>query len=478
MLTVLRFVRLIVPLTALLVVLGLFGAQAVLAGGVIGNGTPGSCTETAFDMVYASGGLITFNCGSAVKTIQFSTVKPISNSLTINGANKIILKENNANHFQVSFGTTLTLKNITLSHGDWSQGGSVENHGTLKLISASFKGNHSSTDGGAIWNEGTLNVKKSTFTNNSSENSGGAIFNDGGTVTVTKSTFTGNKAKTSNNYGGAIENKNGALNVSGSTFSKNSAYNGGAIDSNATTIIDTSTFDKNTATNWGGAITALAGGLNLYTSTVSNNQAAVGAGLASTATTLNIAQSTFSGNTSTGDGGALYLSGIGSTQTVTNVTISGNHSSGGEGGGIFQHYGNVTLNFVTIANNTALAGAGIHKDDTDPTPSVMNVINTVLSNNQGATEPANCSGVPTSLGHNLSSDTHCAGLFTGPGDKNNKNPKLGALAHNGGPTMTHLPQTGSPLINKGTSYNGVTNDQRNLTRPAKGGFDIGAVEVQ
>jgi len=68
-------------------------------------------------------------------------------------------------------------------------------------------------------------------------------------------------------------------------------------------------------------------------------------------------------------------------------------------------------------------------------------------------------------------------VFTQPSDRNHKNAKLGALANNGGLTQTHLPLSGSPLINKGTLYNGITFDQRNLTRPFNGGYDIGAVEV-
>jgi len=68
-------------------------------------------------------------------------------------------------------------------------------------------------------------------------------------------------------------------------------------------------------------------------------------------------------------------------------------------------------------------------------------------------------------------------------------PRLGALADNGGPTQTLLPQTGSPLID--AIVNGacqtasgvvgpITTDQRGLVRPqVPGGLcDIGAVEIQ
>ena len=34
------------------------------AGGVVGTGTPASCTEAALDAALAAGGLVSFNCGA------------------------------------------------------------------------------------------------------------------------------------------------------------------------------------------------------------------------------------------------------------------------------------------------------------------------------------------------------------------------------------------------------------------------------
>jgi hypothetical protein len=61
---------------------------------------------------------------------------------------------------------------------------------------------------------------------------------------------------------------------------------------------------------------------------------------------------------------------------------------------------------------------------------------------------------------------------------------LGALANNGGPTDTHLPDPGSPLVDAGdpagcTDEKGgpLLADQRGVTRPQGSRCDIGAVEV-
>ena len=60
------------------------------------------------------------------------------------------------------------------------------------------------------------------------------------------------------------------------------------------------------------------------------------------------------------------------------------------------------------------------------------------------------------------------------------NPLLGSLANNGGPTLTFLPQNGSPAINAGgnDAATGIPTDQRGQLRLSGGIVDIGSVEVQ
>jgi hypothetical protein len=53
----------------------------------------------------------------------------------------------------------------------------------------------------------------------------------------------------------------------------------------------------------------------------------------------------------------------------------------------------------------------------------------------------------TSNGYNFSSDGTCN--FSGPGDLNNTDPKLGPLQNNGGPTKTLALPPGSPAIDAG-----------------------------
>jgi hypothetical protein len=76
-----------------------------------------------------------------------------------------------------------------------------------------------------------------------------------------------------------------------------------------------------------------------------------------------------------------------------------------------------------------------------------------------------------SQGYNVVSDTSCA--LNGVGDLQNTSALLGPLTNNGGPTMTHLPDMHTPVVDRisaGTNGCGtdVTTDQRGALRPIDG----------
>jgi hypothetical protein len=99
------------------------------------------------------------------------------------------------------------------------------------------------------------------------------------------------------------------------------------------------------------------------------------------------------------------------------------------------------------------------------------LVNTILSSNAPG---GNCSGALAEVGHNLSSDSSWA--FTNSGSMNNTDPKLGALAYDGGPTLTMALLPGSPAIDAGDTSLAPTTDQRGFPRPTGAAADIGAFE--
>ena len=228
-----------------------------------------------------------------------------------------------------------------------------------------------------------------------------------------------------------------------------------------------------------------------------------GGGIRNDHGTLTLTGVTISGN-SADQGAGICNFGSGSasptTLTVINSTISGNTASG-QGGGISnqgQNLGNVVLTVVnsTLAGNTATSGAGVFNYGFNSGNGVFTTKNTIYANSAFGTNIESVindgTGGVTSMGYNLSDDNG-GGFLTGSEDQINTAPLLGPLRDNGGPTLTHAPESGSPAVDKGKNFavdgnnDPILTDQRGSTRPfdnpaisnATGGdgSDIGAFET-
>ena len=279
------------------------------------------------------------------------------------------------------------------------------------------------------------------------------------------------------------------MTIRSSTLEQNQAIYGGAIyneSANTTVLIEQdSILDNNSVTQFGGGIYNKTGTVTLSQATLSNNKAEItGSGLYNVSGNVSITNTTISNN-SADFGGGIYNEG--GTVTLTQVTLSGNTAIY-LGGAIYNNFGDLNLNQVTISGNSADSGGGIfsldgHFDLTYVTFGgniaysadggillagiSRGTVKNVIIDGTG-TSVDNChefygSGTAiTSLGFNLSSDTTCP--FNQAGDQNNIDPMLGPLAHNGGPTLTHMLLSGSPAIDAGQCITGLTTDQRGLPR--------------
>ena len=277
-----------------------------------------------------------------------------------------------------------------------------------------------------------LRVERSYFADNEgaigvypSQPSLAAARVDGASLVVTDTTFEGNVDR----YGGAIDIDPGQVEtqvvVARSTFAGNGAVSDGE------------------GTARGGAINVERG-------------------------TLAVENSTFSGNFASGPsfgsgGGAIAVSGSGST-TLTHVTITGNRAeNGARGGGIAgprfdgisaQSFVPVTVVNSIVAGNTSdvieeeRAAAAVRADD--------------------------CDFSVGTLGGNLEGNTTCG--FRDASDKQNTDPKLAALAANGGPTRTHALAADSPAVNMAVAGKCLATDQRGMPRTAAA-CDSGAYEL-
>ncbi len=234
---------------------------------VVGSGSPGSCTEAAFDAALATahlngGGTITFNCGPGSRTILFTTDKVISGpaNIVINGGGKITLDGGNAvRHFYVAGGARLEIRFLKLTNGNpdnsarfTSFGGAVfvEIQGALSAVNTTFQGNNASFEGGAVDVRGVATITNSTFENNSAGNNGGAAKSaSSGQLTITGSTFVGNS--TGGRGGAALSGGSSQMTISNSTFSGNTADSQAALAAinSSTTYVHASTVTANVSNN-------------------------------------------------------------------------------------------------------------------------------------------------------------------------------------------------------------------------------------
>lgn len=411
--------------------------QRAVAAGVVGNGTPASCTEAAFTAALVSGGTVTFNCGAAPHTIPITTTKRISANTFIDGGGLISLGGGTTSPaINVISGVTLNMLNITVRDtgpADFSIGTTLSNNGTTNFTNVSFINNNYIS----IRNSnGTVSITNGYFEDNTSSGFGGAITNEGsGTLTIRDSTFVNNRAP--NSYvGGAIYNSNqpARVDIFRSTFTNNTAGTGGALGNYGT--------------------------MNVYDSLLTANDA----------------------NNGQSDGGAVFASSSGELN-LFNTTISGNRAR--RGGGIYATgtiaANAVTLTNVTLANNTAPAdAAGVGGANLlVGSQARITLRNTIVANPAGG--GSNCkietTGSATFVdgGNNLQfPNTTCGASIT------SADPKLAPLADNGGLTQTHALAADSPARNPNLSGTPNANcpaaDQRGVARPQDSACDIGAFE--
>lgn len=252
------------------------------------------------------------------------------------------------------------------------------------------------------------------------------IFDISGATVVLNSLVISNGYASGGNWGGAIQNS-GTLTLNNCTLAANSTD----------------------ASGLGGAIYNI-GSVALAGCTLSGNSAPF-AGAIGNYASCSLVNCTLAGNAaSSGNGGAIDND-YSATLAVTQCTFSGNSASG-SGGGIDNYQSQVTLVNSIVANDSA--------DDIFNWPS----------------------STATFAGTNIVLTFDDAGTPVFDGGIIPLNPMLGPLANNGGPTLTMMPQAGSPAINSGltSAAAGITYDQRGPGYPRVVGaaVDIGAIEVQ
>lgn len=347
-------------------------------------------------------------------------------------------------------GHVVSITGSTLSSNSASSGGAVDGD-TVSIMESTISSNIASSDGGGVRARSLATVIDSTVSANTASGRGGAIYSYDGAVEVSHSDLTDNQASRG---AGAIDTASAS--ITDSYFSRNRGESGGAVAIKEQALIARSLFDQNHSFGFPGGGAVSGPNLTVETSTFTGNYAENrGSGGAILSTNgLHVSTSTFSNNRAMETGGPSWRTAQGGAISVT---------------------GDAAIYDSTFVDNEASSGATLDV----PSGSTL-VEGSILTSSLPSTTSLGA-GAELVINHSLI-DTRVTPTG-GAGNVVSDSAGLGPLADNGGPTPTHQPLPGSPVINAGdplVASDPKVFDQRGegFLRVAGPRIDFGAVEVQ
>ena len=309
---------------------------------------------------------------------------------------------------------------------------------------------------------------------------GGAVYDDGGAFTALGCTFTNNTAVGGNggngdngvasDYGGAGGGVNGGA-------ANGAPGNPGGFGGGGGGAEDRTGGAGGFGGGGGGASSGSPGGAGgfggghgaLALRGAGGGGAGLGGGIFSNGGTLTLTNDTFFNNQAVGGG-----FGTGASGQAT--------AGSGYGGAVFALNGSLTATFVTFSGNTAAQDGTDVYVLSDSTDSGVNngaaaanaaLVNDILGQTANSVSDFTANSVaggttPTltsSSNDVVSNNTPSSGGVGLPGAAVvHSDPNLSALTDNGGPTETMALNSPSPAIGMGVAVNGITTDQRGVTR--------------
>ena len=394
---------------------------------------------------------------------------------------------------------TLTASRLVVRDGvqdldvDRAIAGAVTNRGQAVLDQVSVTGNR--LRNAAVLNGvgATMRLQASRLSDNAGEFGGSAAVANAGTLTMVGSVEQGSDVGLVNV---------GALTLTGSTLRDNARH--GLVSTGSATLMRTTLAGNGLGIENSGRMTVE------YSAVRDSRGLRVEqprAGGVENTGDLRLRHSAVVRNTGRGTGG-LQSSG---TLTISDTTVAHNTADSSTtldtedltnpdgAGGITVRGGTARLTNVTLARNTyrsdvALSPAASVSGGLNVLDGTVSLANTVLAGNTHDSSQTragqDCAGTMSSRGYNLVQQRQACTAVRGNGDSTGRDPLLGALGGNGGPTQTLLPSAGSPLVDAGSPATPgssaadacTTVEQRGVRRSVDGNgdgvarCDIGAVE--
>jgi hypothetical protein len=369
-----------------------------------------------------------------------------------------------------------TLDHVSVSHnaGD----GGLLTVAPLTLRDGSVSDNQAAGTGAGLLALGTLDVTGTSIARNVTGSAGGGVV-VGASARLTRVRVEDNVAA----EGGA-----GVLVVP-------------VISATASATITESAISGNSGPGGGGGLAAVTAGLSLSDSVVSRNVSSdnSGGGVFAIESSVALSNDTIAGNAAPGFGGGgiaqvrigtaspLPAAGAKVAQVATDRLLAARDRFAAlklPGRGLRAQRavhaapaapspGDVALDSVTLAGNSAARGGGLSNDS----GLLVTLHDTIVGNNAASASGPDCGGQVTSRGYNLEGGTDCR--LNGTGDQQGAGVGLGPLSANGGPTASMALLPDSPAIDTGDpACPPPGRDQRGVSRPQGPRCDIGAFEEE
>lgn len=295
-------------------------------------------TTARLNKIVLTGGL--FNINAPGKTITIVSLGKTKLTLDGNANSRMFVVSNVNTHLKLG-GLTLCNGYANGSSDITKSGGAIRNYGMLTLTKCTFSGNRAESGGGAIYNysstgsnaTGILTASNCKFLNNTAADAGGALYNTR-TATLENCTIRQNHANTGR--GGGI-------------------YCKGSLATNHLNLYDCIITD-NRAKDCGGGICNENGDTDIQGGQITNNYSNFGGGICQLGGWLFIGRCNISTNTAVGSGGGIYVNGS-TYMSITNSVIESNYAN--HGGGIYAtadnpnqtqygvHYSRISFNSAT-----------------------------------------------------------------------------------------------------------------------------------
>jgi len=407
-------------------------------------------TNAGADTIYVPAGTYTLTIGGTGEDAAASGDLDVTGSTLIRGDNSFGAITIDGNHldrvFHVHPTGALELALVTVANGappaNEKGGGILVAGGQAATYLSTISANTSTGVGGGVHvtSGGSFAAYDgSIITNNDAAIGGGLAGDSGSTINIAMSTIEQNDAA----HGGGIASA-GVVTFIDSTMRGNEATgHGGGFWTGGDTSISRSTVAENYAGGFAGGVGSL-GTADIAESTISDNAAQHGGGIA-VAGTATIRRSSIANN-----GASAYATEVFNVGNLTIDTSSIDAKLGTAATAIYN--AGSTWGFtatLTLTNDTIVSTSRTRAITNDIGAGPLTLTNTIVQANPPPANPSAvvsaCGGVVTSGGYNLISDLSCS--FAQPSDAQGIPTLTGALADNGGPTLSHLP--GSPAIGTG-----------------------------